>query len=150
MLESQIDQEERRRVLDNDRKVREGATMHAFAIADASTPRGRFTAEAHSSIVGQSADPWPKMPEGNPWAHDPVPKEEPLGYRIDDMDLPLEPVSPALPVAQGNSGDAPSPTPLCDVDASPPFPDNMAAQGKSQMSSSTSRGRSERSPVRRF
>jgi hypothetical protein len=47
-----------------------------------------------------------------------LPPELPTGYRIDDLE-PLE-QPPALP-AQGNSGDAPSPIPLCDVAASPSF-----------------------------
>src|SRR6516164_1669285 len=99
---AQDEMAERHRVFTQDQSLRT-STLHQHAIADAATPKGRFTAEAHSSIVGQSADPWPKMPEGNPWAHDPVPKEEPLGFRIDEME-PLE-QPPALP-AQGNSDDA--------------------------------------------
>jgi hypothetical protein len=115
---AQDEMAERRRVLLQDASVREGSTYHQHAMADAQTPKGRFTAEAHSSIVGQSADPWPKMPEGNPWAGPDLVGPEPPLSAHDNPALLEQP--PALP-AQGNSGDAPSPTSLCDVAASPSF-----------------------------
>jgi len=55
MLSSQIDQEERRRVLENDRRVRDqqGSTFHQFAQADAQIP-GRFAAFS-ATVVGSNA-----------------------------------------------------------------------------------------------
>jgi hypothetical protein len=148
---AQDEMAERHRVFTQDQSLRT-STLHQHAIADAATPKGRFTAEAHSSIVGQSADPWPKMPEGNPWAHDPVPKEEPLGFCIDDM----RPLEQTVSSAQGNSGDATatSASPLAEGTAPPPNPDNMVAQHKSsQMTSAASHHsadvRAERPPYRR-
>ena len=60
MLSSQIEQEERKRTLDNDRKVREGGTFLAHALADAELPRGRFNAIANAQVVG--AQPIPNYP----------------------------------------------------------------------------------------
>jgi len=78
MLESQIDQIERNRVLDNDRKVREGGTFHAFAEADAATPLGRFSAIANAQVVGATAAP--SYPACSPALSVQLPDEPPLGF----------------------------------------------------------------------
>ena len=82
------------------------ATMHGFAEAEFSQPRGRFTeAEGKQFVVGST--PLPKYPAGGaPWSDaDPVPDEPPLGYRVDD----LEPTGSALsPAATDDPANAPS------------------------------------------
>ena len=113
MLSSQEDQAERRRVLENDRKVREqrreqaesrrvfaadqslpnqATTMHAFAQADAQTPRGRFSAVEAATVVG--ASPTIEYPAGPAWSADPGAQcvEPPLG----EDNPALEEPSPGL------------------------------------------------------
>jgi hypothetical protein len=76
--------------LKNDAKVR--STYFSQAVADASSAGGRFSSITGAHVVGSApAQQWPEMPEGNPWACDPVPKEEPLGYSINDMELVRQP-----------------------------------------------------------
>jgi hypothetical protein len=119
MLERQIDQWERRAVMRNEQRVREeqgrvfapdqslprqATTMHAFAQADAQTPRGRFSAVEAQTVVG--ADPLPNYPPAAAHQHDPCGQEPPLGYAIDE----LEPSFPSVQVPDGPA-DAPS-TPL--------------------------------------
>jgi hypothetical protein len=49
---------------------------------DPVTPR----AVTATHITGTSEVAWvPPQPEGSPWANDPVPDEEPLGYSVDDV-----------------------------------------------------------------
>jgi len=106
MLESQIEQEERRRVLDNDRRVRDqSSTFHAHAIADAEIPRGRFATHERSTVIGSS--PTSDYPAGPAWCADPGSQllEPPLGF-----DNPaLEPSMAASPTeGQGDAVVAPS------------------------------------------
>jgi|SRR6516165_5965919 hypothetical protein len=116
MLENQIDQHERRAVMQNEQRVREeqqrvfaqdqslpkeATTMHQFAQADAETPRGRFSAVEAQVVVG--ANPIPNYPAAAHHQADPVGQEPPLGYAIDE----LEPASPAQ--ATGPTSDDPSP-----------------------------------------
>jgi hypothetical protein len=86
MLESQIDQAERRRVLENERKLREqqqGSTYHAHAQADLEIP-GRFSALGKAHVVGTGAPEYPAA--SHPWqGPDPVPNEPALGYSIDKV-----------------------------------------------------------------
>jgi hypothetical protein len=108
MLSSQEEMAERRRVQENDRRVREqGGTFHQHALADAATPRGRFTQVTAENVVGSTAIPaYPAA--SSPWqGPDLVGQEPPTGYRIDQM-IPDDPV-----VQQGQDGPAP------DVPASP-------------------------------
>jgi hypothetical protein len=86
--EAQREQQDRKEILRNDLLLRQGSTFHAFAQADAELP-GRFGAISKTQIVGQTAIPtYPAA--SHPFQRDPVPDEEPLGYRIDAMpDLEL-------------------------------------------------------------
>ena len=85
MLESQIDQAERRRVLDNDRRVREqSGTMHAHAIADAQQPRGRFSAVETSYVVGSK--PTISYPAASAAHQTELPPEPSLGYSVDALE----------------------------------------------------------------
>jgi hypothetical protein len=102
MLESQIEREERRRVLLNDKKVRDQAQGSTYLQHQHSDLGGRYTQVSPENVVGRTPNPYsslPKMPAGNPWAFDPVPPEESLGYRIDD----LEPTTPLAAQAGGSA-----------------------------------------------
>src|SRR6516164_3563928 len=107
MLESQREQEETRRTLQNDQRVKQqreqGSTFHQFAEADAQTPRGRFSAVDAATVVG--AQPTVNYPAAAAHQRDPVPKEEPLGYRIDA----LEPSTvPSFPVEETGDPNVPA------------------------------------------
>jgi hypothetical protein len=170
---AQDEMAERRRVLMQDASVREGSTFHQHAQASANDlAGGRFAAVSNAYVVGSTSQV--NYPAAGPHQSDPCGLEPPLGYRIDDLDAlePLRPeeaqgltdptsadAPPAIPLSGAqradvgslSSGDpAPSTSPSGDELRSP----TMAAQGKSQMSSSTARDegvRPERSPpLRRF
>jgi len=82
----EISQAERRRILENDRKV-PGSTFFAHARASADDERGgRFAAAGKQTVIGISPISYPQMPEGNPWRDDPVPSEGPRGYAIDEQE----------------------------------------------------------------
>jgi hypothetical protein len=105
MLSSQLDQEDRKRVLDNDRRVRE--QTGTFMSHTHSEMGGRFTEVGAAHIVGSTA--LPNYPAAAAHQADPCGLESALGYRIDA----LEPLNPR-PDGQGNSGDADVPSPLAD------------------------------------
>jgi hypothetical protein len=52
---------------------------------------GRFAAVGAMTVVGQTPNPYPALPDNSPWHSDPVPAELPLGYRIDQM-IPSPPL----------------------------------------------------------
>jgi hypothetical protein len=103
MLSSQIDEHERREVLRNDARVKQGTTMHAFSEADAAIAQGRFTQVSAATVVGSTPNPASAYPACSPALAVKLPDEEPLGYRIDAM--PEREILEPFP-AQGNSGDA--------------------------------------------
>jgi hypothetical protein len=94
MLSSQEDQHERRETLRNDLKVRreqeesrrtfapdqslpkQATTFHQHAIADADTPRGRFSAVSAAYVVGSTAVP--AYPAAAAHQFDPCGPEPPL------------------------------------------------------------------------
>jgi hypothetical protein len=174
MLENQIDQAERNRVLENDRRVMEqreqerrvfaddqslprpGTTYNQFAQSDADIPRGRFTEHERSTVVG--AQPTINYPAAAAHQHDPVGQEPALGYRIDEMPALDEPSTVLLssPVEQTCPMSDASLSPLQREDVGPfsshpaPTDADMAAQCISQMSSSSLQGhdvRAERPPA---
>ena len=142
MLESQISQHERRETLRNDLKVRQqqeesrrvfadqslpnqASTLHVFAEADAQTPRGRFSVVDTAYVVGSKSDVASAYPAAAAHQRDPVPKEEPLGYRIDELEpdhspLAQEALEPS-PLVQGSTSapalEAPSPRDDVEPDA---------------------------------
>jgi hypothetical protein len=109
MLESQIDQHERREVQRNDQLVRQqqqlGGTMQAFAEADASTPLGRFTQVNAATVVGSTAVP--QYPAAAAHHADPCGPEPPLGYAIDATPSDEALASVKVVEAQGGPADAP-------------------------------------------
>src|SRR5262249_24821010 len=109
--EDEISQSERKRVLENDRKVM--ATYHSFASSDLADDRGgRFSSLDKPVVTGSSSIAYPQLPEGNPWAKNELP-DEPLidgrgegnvtGYEIDRPDAP--PSSASSSVGDGGVGD---------------------------------------------
>jgi hypothetical protein len=70
-----------------------GMTYHSRSLADLQLEQGhsgRFTEKA--SVVGATRMPnVPRMPEGNPWHSDLVPREGPLGYEINSQEPCGEP-----------------------------------------------------------
>ena len=136
MLSSQEDQRDRRETQRQDLSVRRqqeqtGGTMHAFAVADASTPRGRYSQVTTENVVGAKADIASAYAACSPALAVQLPDEPPLGE--DNPALhPLGPASPAQapgptsappladvgPLSQSSdlpSGDAPSALPSVDV-----------------------------------
>jgi hypothetical protein len=122
MLSSQEEQEDRRRTLQNDVRVREqeeqrrvfapdqslprqGTTMHQFAQNDAQMPRGRFSAIETVTVVG--ANPTINYPGGPAWSAGPGAQcvEPPLG-----LDNPALEVASTVSTPQATDGavDAPS------------------------------------------
>ena len=90
MLESQIEQEERRRVFAQDQSLpKQATTFHQFAQADAETPRGRFAAVDAAYVVGSKADIAGSYPAASSAHQTELPPEPSLGFAIDE----LEPVS---------------------------------------------------------
>jgi len=103
MLSGQEEQAERRRVFAQDQSLR-ASTYHQHAIADAETPRGRFSAVNAAVVVGSKADVASMYPAASAAHQTELPKEEPLGYAIDQV----FPDGPDCLVDQGQGGaDAP-------------------------------------------
>jgi len=106
---AQDEQHERRRVFAQDQSVRnQGGTMHAFAISDAATPRGRFSEVNAAYVVGSK--PTISYPAASSAHQTELPPEPPTGYRIDAMpDFDPGPdVSPAQQLPNPASAVAPS------------------------------------------
>jgi hypothetical protein len=82
-------QAERRRVLQNDARVREQSRNgDTSSYLDHVEPLlgGRFAVTEHQTITGVVSPSPPPLPTNSPWhGSDPVPDEPPLGYRIDAM-----------------------------------------------------------------
>jgi hypothetical protein len=103
------------RVTDLRSNQRMGATFLHFAVAAADDERGgRFKPLQPNVIVGAEPVPYsslPPLPATSPWAHDFVPPEKPLGYRIDDgprreptgsfLPVATDPASAAAPLVEG-------------------------------------------------
>jgi len=63
--------------------IKNASTMVDHAKANEATERGgRYAKQQETTFTGEL----PKMPDGNPWARDPVPKEEPLNYDINTVE----------------------------------------------------------------
>jgi hypothetical protein len=93
---SELTTEEKRRVLDNDRRVREGSTLRDFAdsgFGNEGRESGRFARLDDKPIVK-------RLPPNSPWSGmQPGPGDEPaLGYSVDDLGLQKsDAVAPAPP-----------------------------------------------------
>jgi hypothetical protein len=166
MLESQIDQQERRETLRNDLKVRQqqeerrrvfadqslpnqATTFYQHALADANIPRGRFTQVEAATVVG--SNPTIDYPAGPAWSADPGSQcvEPPLG--LDNPALEVASIV-STPQAPGPTSDAPS-TPLGQRDVgSFSQSDDPTTEGPAPLSASprTQPGGVGSSPFRRI
>jgi hypothetical protein len=79
--ERELTQDDKRATLENDISVRP-ATFHAFSVAEADTPRGRYTAIEKASVIGVGPPSYPKGPD---WTVDPVGTEPNLGFDVKEM-----------------------------------------------------------------
>jgi len=88
-----ISQRDKRRVLENDRKVREIATYHSVAQSALDDERGgRYSGSgSKATVVGSSPIQYPAQPEGSPWSRDVCPPEPPLGFSVEDQPVVGEP-----------------------------------------------------------
>jgi len=107
----EVSQAERRRIIENDRKVM--ATYHSHAQSTLNDERqGRFATLDKPTVTGSTpGSQFPRMPAGNPWREEPIGPEpfvdgrgegNVLGYAIDRPDAPP---SSASPVGDGGNGD---------------------------------------------
>ena len=107
---AQDEQAERRRVFAQDQSLRnQGGTMHAHALADAETPRGRFSAVSNAYVVGSKPDVASAYPAASSAHQTELPPEPPTGYAIDAMPE-LDPGPDASPLAQSLPNPASAPT----------------------------------------
>jgi hypothetical protein len=104
--EDLLSQAEKRDVLRNDARVRQQSRNgDTSSYIDHYSPEmgGRFSAEGAATVVGTTPNPYPALPASSPWSGpDPVPPEQPLGYRIDAMP---ESESLAVPHSVEDTGD---------------------------------------------
>jgi hypothetical protein len=78
---------EKKEIFENDRKVMN--TYHAFAQSSVDDERGgRYAAVSRpATVIGASPVSYPKLPADSPSNQLAMsPKEEPLGYSVDDME----------------------------------------------------------------
>jgi len=87
-MSSKDEQQERRQVLENDRKLR-GDTFFSRAQADADdelSGGGRFARRSPVTVTGTTEVPiFPKLTSSSPFAGDPVPPEPRLGVSVNDQ-----------------------------------------------------------------
>ena len=101
MLSSQQEQADRKQVLDNDKR---GSTFLDHVTNDTG---GRFTQIGEAHVIGSTAVP--QYPAASaPFQRDPVPNEEPLGYRVDEMPDPEPSSFSSAQAPDPTSQDAPS------------------------------------------
>ena len=113
MLSRQEEEAEQRRVFADQSLPNRASTFHQHALADAQTPRGRFSAIDAAYVVGSKPDVACAYPAASSAHQTELPPEPSLGYSVDA----LEPLEPLLSSAQGNS-----PNPACgDVVPSAPL-----------------------------
>jgi hypothetical protein len=93
--ENPASQAERLAAHQNDERVRKVA-YQTIAAAEADAVGGRFAARERSTVIGSGPVNYPVLPASSPWANDPLPASEPLGFAIDEM----EPVGTAQEIEQ--------------------------------------------------
>jgi hypothetical protein len=86
------------RVHEQQQSVRNGDTS-AYINHYSPELGGRFSNVGAASVVRTTPNPYPPLPENNPWRSDPVPDEPPLGFEINRLSAyELEPsINPADP-----------------------------------------------------
>jgi hypothetical protein len=108
--EAQREQAERRRVFENDQRLRNQQGGSAYIDHYMQEAGGRFSAHAAAHVVGSTAVPI--YPAAAAHQSDPVGLEPPLGFDNPELEL--------RPEVQGNSGDADAPSTPCGVEPAPP------------------------------
>src|SRR6516165_9899337 len=91
-----------------------GTTFHQHALADALTPRGRFSAVETSYVVGSKPDISGAYPAASAAHQIQLPDEPPLG--LDNPALDPQPMT-----TEGSGGDADAPLAPPDVEPAPPL-----------------------------
>jgi hypothetical protein len=129
MLSKQEEEQERREVLENDRKVREqhrGSTYHQYGLAQADElSGGRFGALGTPTVTG--ATPIPRYPAASAAHQIQLPDESPTGYDINEMP-PLDSIpEPSLPCAAQDTGGAAAPSVPLDVEHTAPLPSSRGS-----------------------
>ena len=110
MLSSQEQQEDRRRTMLNDARVREQTgTMHAFAVSEAATPRGRYSQVTTENVVGARADIASTYGACSPALAVQLPDEPPLGFDNPALEPSMAPPVSSVEVTDPTSADALSP-----------------------------------------
>jgi hypothetical protein len=82
-VSNKSDQAERRAILKNDQPA--ATTFHQQAMIGLALEQGGRFAKDTIVTGAEPAVQYPRQPSG-PWASDPVPAEEPLGFAIDAME----------------------------------------------------------------
>jgi hypothetical protein len=124
MLSKQEEEQERREVLENDRKVLEQrcSTFHAHAQAQADEmSQGRFAAIGAPRVVGSTPNPAAQYPAASSAHQIELPPEQAFGYSVDDMpelENPAAVSASVSPAAEPGGAAAPSAPP--DVEHAPP------------------------------
>jgi hypothetical protein len=110
MTNDRITQADKLEHVRNEQMLRKGdrptSTYHAQAMAglDDDDPRGgRFAPDRYVSGSAPTTNV-PPQPEGSPWAGDPVPPEEPLGYSVNDLEATGTPVEIEASLAEQELG----------------------------------------------
>jgi hypothetical protein len=104
------EQQERREVMENDRKVR-GDTFFARAQADADEQGGRFARQSPVTVTGTDAVPiFPKLTSSSPFSSDPVPTEPALGFSVNELPVIGGPPEATITSASGTDGSTPTNT----------------------------------------
>jgi hypothetical protein len=136
MREDQIDQSERKAVLENDRKVLEqrGSTFHQHAVAEANVGLGRYGALGNPTVVGASEAT--RYPAASAAHQTELPPEPSLGFSIDEMPgSSMAAPSSCSVEATGDPVDAPS-----SDDGSPATPSGGLMSERAGSSSSKQTG----------
>jgi len=133
MLSKQEEEQERREVLENDRKVLEqrGSTYHQHGVAQADElSQGRFAATGAPRVVGSTPNPASQYPAASAAHQTELPPEQPLGYSVDDMPGLENPAGDAFsglsPPAATGGAEAPS-IPLDVVEHAAPPPSSKGS-----------------------
>jgi hypothetical protein len=121
MLSKHEEMAERRRVLANDARVREQQREQGSTYLDQyhSDLGGRYVQIQPENVIGSTAIP--QYPQAStPFQRDPVPPENPLGYRIDELERgsfsPAQKAPELRPEVQGETS-----APVPDVPSSKPL-----------------------------
>jgi hypothetical protein len=81
MMTNREEMEEKRRIILQDQSARQGSTFKDFADAEfeVGSELGRFRGlSRETQVIGKSPIAYPRLPQNNPWASDPLGPEMPI------------------------------------------------------------------------